>query len=908
MRLYPVAGGGQIPQGSLSAHYVFVERRGNPPPAVPTSVTNRIALVKGSGTFAQIANPVAVENPSAILIITSVESATAVQVINGIPTFTIGVSDGNYLIDKMKSGDPGDGDDNVDVPNGTVSDLPIRLAERGTLAGFQPGVAGFSSRGPNDHPNASFRVLKPDIAAPGVGIVAAATPDGIPEETIGLASTTGYVSSNGTSMATPMTAGAMALIRQRIREQLGLDETNPSNAQFRTKRFDVVTVARAMLQNNATNLRSGLGVPQADGTATAAINEMGSGLLNIADALTADAIMVSPTLLLSTPREYSQPSPSPTPRPVLLPTASYGAVGVVRLNDTITRTREVIIRDVNGGAGGGTYNLAFQNNRFTDSPGFGISFTSDSAGTTPTTSVTVPAGGQASFWVRVTADGTQILADPTEFQWYVTATHASSGKRLRMPFYFRAVTAIAPNSVPPNQLAPDGTESPATPNCPTDTNGNYTIKWTYTGPALLRFRVQEADFSNSMFFDNADEPLMANVIGITAVSENSKWRDVGIAGTPQTPPMWVTNVNPDTSSPAYFIPDAAGQNHSLTIKNPLVLPPTGITLSFTTRGSLDTNFDFGFVEVSTNNADYFPVLTLTGTFTGKREIDLTAYAGQPVWLRFRLLSPQGASASPGNGWWVENIQVNSDDFSTIAEPAAGQTSLALTGRGNGTHMYRIAGLYASTVDLGATITGPYSNIRCVTVTGQASAVSRKMHGLNPNDQFDIPLPLFATPPQVGNPGIECRDGGPTGDHRIVFTFPVNVNSIDSATVSGQTGNPMVAAHAPGPGANQYTVDLMGVNDVQTITVNLIGVHDMNGANIGNFGLNMGVLGGDTNSDRRVNIADVNQTKGNSGTLATQATFRTDPNLDGRTNIADTNYVKAHSGHSLDAMMRPTRER
>ena len=342
MKIFPVAGGGPIPEGSLSAHYVFVDRRGNPPPPVPASVTNRIAVVKGAGTFATIANPVAAQGPAAILIITAVESATAVAVVNGIPTFTIGPSDGNYLIDRLLTGDPGDGNDDVDVPNGSISELPLRLSEQSTLATFQPGPAGFSSRGPNDHPNASFRTIKPDVIAPGVGIVAAATVEGIPEETIGMASHTGYVSANGTSMSSPVTAGAMALIRQRVREQLNLDTTNLADPNYRAKRFDTVTVARALLQNSATNVRTGFGVPLADNAH--AINEIGAGLVSVSDALNADAIMVSPTFLLRTPSEYSptptpspapSPAQSPTPFPVLIPTASFAAVPVVRLNDTI---------------------------------------------------------------------------------------------------------------------------------------------------------------------------------------------------------------------------------------------------------------------------------------------------------------------------------------------------------------------------------------------------------------------------------------------------------------------------------------------------------------------------------------------------------------------------------------------
>lgn len=74
-------------------------------------------------------------------------------------------------------------------------------------------MAGFSSRGPNDHPNARFRTVKPDVTAPGVGIMGAATVDGLPDDTVGLASATGYTQANGTIFSGPITAGAITLVR-----------------------------------------------------------------------------------------------------------------------------------------------------------------------------------------------------------------------------------------------------------------------------------------------------------------------------------------------------------------------------------------------------------------------------------------------------------------------------------------------------------------------------------------------------------------------------------------------------------------------------------------------------------------------------------------------------------------------
>ena len=439
IKLFPVAGGGPLPENSLSAHYVYVED----PNTTPSTVRNRIALVRGgTGSFFNIVNAVAVQGPAAIIITDDRESLTAVVVANGIPVFNVNTETTDYLISRI---DDAEGD----PPVGAISQFPMRLKDSFTLENFSPAIAGFSSRGPNDHPNANFRTVKPDVTAPGVGILSAATVEGIPNETIGMASLSGYTKANGTSFSGPITAGAMVLVRQRVREELNLDTTDQDDPDYRAKRFDTTTVARALLQNSATNLRNGFGQAQGNGAdSVASVNEMGSGHINIADALTAKAIMVSPTLLFpSNPAEFSPPeaSPAPTPMTVQIPTGSFGAVPVVNLQGTLERRKEVVIRDVTNGEGAGVYNLTFQNNRGADSAGFQVSF-SDISGT-PLTSVTVPAGGERSFYVRVVADGRQITTAPTEFQWYVTAT-AASGRTLRMPFYYRAVEAD-PNAIPP---------------------------------------------------------------------------------------------------------------------------------------------------------------------------------------------------------------------------------------------------------------------------------------------------------------------------------------------------------------------------------------------------------------------------------------------------------------------------
>ncbi|MFI5734285.1 S8 family peptidase [Kribbella sp. NPDC051587] len=100
----------------------------------------------------------------------------------------------------IAAGNSGDGDRTVESPGSADAALTVGAVDR------QDALAEFSSRGPRIGDSA----VKPDVTAPGVDIVAAKSKDSSIGEPVG----DKYLRLSGTSMATPHTAGAAALLAQ----------------------------------------------------------------------------------------------------------------------------------------------------------------------------------------------------------------------------------------------------------------------------------------------------------------------------------------------------------------------------------------------------------------------------------------------------------------------------------------------------------------------------------------------------------------------------------------------------------------------------------------------------------------------------------------------------------------------
>jgi carboxypeptidase T len=109
-----------------------------------------------------------------------------------------------------------------------------------------------------------------------------------------------------------------------------------------------------------------------------------------------------------------------------------------------------------------------------------------------------------------------------------------------------------------------------------------------------------------------------------------------------------------------YAPYPNNANYSLTLTQPINMQSVPVCyLTFWQRYGFEANYDFGYVEVSSNNGSTWQTVSAcTGvnlTWT-QQSIDITDYvnASTQLKIRFRLFSDAGQTS---NGWWVDDINL-----------------------------------------------------------------------------------------------------------------------------------------------------------------------------------------------------------------------------------------------------------
>ncbi len=392
--------GATPPSADITQNYVFCGVA-ETPDQVPDSVSGKIALIArggsvntpeglptsaGTGLFSNKAAFAFAKGAIAVIIYNNIDGELSAATVRAstIPVVGMSKDNGEYLKSLIGSN-----------AVGAVSTKQIRL-NKALL--FNPQMADFSSRGPVQ----GLGQVKPDVTAPGVAILSATVRVGSADANTGtMFDPTGYIHASGTSFSGPHVAGAVALVQQ-------------AHLDYSPDKI------RAALMNTSTNLRSSSRTPKADGPGSDSIIEQGAGLIDVAAAIRAKAVMgVEGDGIVE---------------PAILASHSFGETPI--LNNRIVNTRSVTVTIQDTSGQGGTYNLSTANNRFFELDG--------ASATVSPASVEVPANGSTTFTASVKIDGDRVrdASSPKQFQWYVVAKRAGSNETLRMPMYLRALPTV----------------------------------------------------------------------------------------------------------------------------------------------------------------------------------------------------------------------------------------------------------------------------------------------------------------------------------------------------------------------------------------------------------------------------------------------------------------------------------
>jgi immune inhibitor A len=240
-------------------------------------------------------------------------------------------------------------------------------------------------------------------------------------------------------------------------------------------------------------------------------------------------------------------------------------------------------------------------------------------------------------------------------------------------------------------------------------NKKFTLNWTAAGPAgnlaPQSYRLQEATVNAAPLADDAESGLgnwTVTTTGLGAIA----WQESS-----------QKSHSPDTAFWASAVEGATDTSALLTLKQPVAVPSGATTTLSFWDWQVNESDDQVAVEVSTNGgATWQPVFQsgrsmladeAAAAFAtepmGEHRIDLAAFAGKSIRLRFRFSAGSAnRSGSTPFGWYVDDVRIESQNWTTIATVTGLKQTLSR--RTAGTYFYRVAANYS------ANVTGPWSNV------------------------------------------------------------------------------------------------------------------------------------------------------------------------------------------------------
>ncbi len=701
MNAFPLGGSAAVTT-NITKNYVFCGL-GEKPTDFPAAVSGNIALIQrgstvstpagfpisaGTGLFVVKASNAAAAGAVAAVIYNNVDgeitAVTAYKTV--IPALGFSKANGELLMSIIGSNPTG------------LSAKQIRI-NKATI--FTPAMASFSSRGPVQ----GSGQVKPDVSAPGVNILAAAPPASALAALAAGANGVNYIAISGTSMATPHTSGAVALIRNAHQDW-------------------TPDMIRTAMINAATNLRSESQVPQTDGLYS--ILSQGGGLIDVYHAANIKALMGE------TGDGITAPS--------ILGSHSYGEVPVANNRVTSTQSVTVTIQDLSGQ--GGTYNLGVANNQDVAINGIGV--------TTSPSSVTVPAGGSATFTVSTTFDG-NLIRDPNlpitivngnqvtfstrpiETQWYVTAQRSDGGESLRMPFYYKPVFSV-----------------PATTS-------------TDTTPFSGSIATGDLDLEAQPGVDFMDFPITVDSSTVKIDAELNYFPVVTNAAVSSNTELDLYLLDPNGNRIAQSLNDGLQSISFITINQPgtyilrvdgNVAANTGFTLNATrTHGNAlppaVAPITGDFVDAQGNQVD----------FDGNVRINWTPNGGEQG---FEIEQTSDDKDSHGNP-----IPDNQKNWQIVGDVSGSTTSFGVTGLADGSYFFRVRAIYPG--QIGMFVTAGSTSVKVlvsartkVDITSQVSYPASNLSVVNGVFQFDVNLVNNSTQtflPLVDLNVISCSPSG-----------------------------------------------------------------------------------------------------------------------------------------------------